>query len=161
LARQALARWTRCNIVFVATSGHEVGHGGMAQFLAHEAPSPAMTALWLHLGASLACHPCERHEGAWRAVPDSGSLGRYLLGSDDVVQRFGPLEGTVLTGPQAAIGELREVHKAGYPRFAGMVGMNPLFHTSADGAFVTSGAILAPVLAAFEAMMDHVDSAAV
>ena len=39
-----------------------------------------------------------------------------------------------------------------------MIGQNPLFHTPVDRAFVTSGAILAPVLASFEAMMDDIDS---
>ena len=58
------------------------------------------------------------------------------------------------------MGELREVHKAGYLRHAGMVGLNPLFHTPADGAFVTSAAILAPVLLSYEAMIDSIDSVA-
>jgi hypothetical protein len=164
LARQAMARWPRHDLVFVATSGHEVGHGGMEQFLAREAPPAAETALWLHLGASLACHPCERHGERWRAVPGSGAMPRFALASDvtaDLVSRhLGPGAGSVLTGASAAIGELREVQRAGYPRFAGMIGQNPLFHTPVDRAFVTSGAILAPVQAAFEAMMDEIDSTA-
>jgi hypothetical protein len=41
-----------------------------------------------------------------------------------------------------------------------MVGLQQLFHTPADRAFVTSGAILAPVLGAFEAMIDEIDSQA-
>ena len=164
LARQTMARWPGHDFVFVATSGHEVGHGGMDQFLAAEAPQPEETALWLHLGASLACHPCERHGDAWRAVPGSGALPRFALASEVmaelVAHHLGPGTGSVLTGASAAIGELRDVHHAGYPRFAGLIGQNPLFHTPADRAFVTSGAILAPVLAAFEAMMDEIDSVA-
>lgn len=164
LARQAMARWPRHSFVFVGTSGHEVGHGGMEEFLAHEAPRPAETVLWLHLGASLACHPCEQHEGSWCAVPGAGALPRFALGSEamaDLVARHLCSSGaTALTGAAAAIGELREVHQARYPRFAGTIGQNPLFHTPADRAFVSSSAILAPVLAGFEAMIDQIDSTA-
>lgn len=162
LARQTMARWPRHDFVFVATSGHEIGHGGMEQFLAREAPPPDVTTLWLHLGASLACHACEWTGDAWRASPGSGALPRVALASDVmtglVTRHLGPGAGSVRAGPAAAIGELREVDHAGYPRFAGMIGQNPLFHTPADRAFVTGGAILAPVLAAFEAMLDDIDS---
>lgn len=164
LARQALSRWKRHDITFVATSGHEVGHGGMEHFIAHEAPPPADTHAWVHLGASLACHFCASFDGDWRAHEAPEPQKRFALASDalaDVVARhLSPLGGTLVTGAPAAIGELRDVYKAGYQRFVGMVGLQQLFHTPADRAFVTGGAILAPVLGAFEAMIDEIDSQA-
>ena len=164
LARQALARWKGHSFTFVATSGHEVGHGGMEHFIAHEAPSPDETHAWVHLGASLACHFCASFDGEWRAHEAPEPQKRFALASDalaDVVARhFMPLGGTLVTGAPAVIGELRDVQKAGHQRFAGMVGLQQLFHTPADRAFVTSGAILAPVLGAFEAMIDEIDSQA-
>jgi hypothetical protein len=164
LARRAVSRWKGHGITFVATSGHEVGHGGMEHFIAHEAPSPGDTHAWVHLGASLACHFCASFDGEWRAHEAPEPQKRFFLGSDalaDVVARqFSPLGGTLVTGAPAAIGELRDVYKAGHQRFAGMVGLQQLFHTPADRAFVTSGAILAPVLGAFEAMIDEIDSQA-
>lgn len=164
LARQALARWKGHSITFVATSGHEVGHGGMEHFIAQEAPPPGDTHAWVHLGASLACHFCASFDGEWRAHEAPEPQKRFALASDalaDVVARhFTPLGGTLMTGAPAAIGELRDVYKAGHQRFAGMVGLQQLFHTPADRAFVTSGAIVAPVLGAFEAMIDEIDSQA-
>ena len=56
LARIVAAEKLPGNFVFVATAGHEIGHGGMELFLKQGAPPPQNTLVWLHLGASNACY---------------------------------------------------------------------------------------------------------
>jgi hypothetical protein len=73
---------------------------------------------------------------------------------DGIVHRhFGAIAGTALVGDKAAVGELRDVHAAGYPNFFGMAGLHGLFHTPADNATGTSPDILAPVAEAFAAAL--------
>jgi hypothetical protein len=63
LARMVAAEKLSGDFVFVATAGHEIGHGGMELFLKQGAPSPRDTLAWVHLGASNACF-------AWTAGPE-------------------------------------------------------------------------------------------
>jgi hypothetical protein len=63
LARMVAAEKLPGNFVFVATAGHEIGHGGMELFLKQGAPPPQDTLVWVHLGASNACY-------AWTAGPE-------------------------------------------------------------------------------------------
>jgi hypothetical protein len=145
LARLAAERWPQADFVFVATSGHEIGHGGMEHFLKDGAPPPDKTLAWVHLGASLAC-----------AIDNQ----RLILASDamaaDVARRFKDIGGQRLSGAQAAVGELREVSAAGYPRFFGMAGFHRYFHTPADRATLTSPELLEPVARSFTETVDDV-----
>src|SRR6185369_16370158 len=106
MARLAKETFAQHDLVFVATSGHEIGHGGMEHFMRDGAPSPAATAMWAHFGASLAC---------------ADPVVRVILSSAaSVVDRpFAGIEGTRLVADKAAVGELREVHAAGYANFFG------------------------------------------
>jgi hypothetical protein len=138
LAQLATQRWPQADFVFVATSGHEIGHGGMEHFLRDGAPRPDATLAWVHLGASLAC---------------STDNQRLILASDamaaDVAVRFKDISGQKLVGAQAGVGELREVQAAGYPRFFGLAGYHRYFHTPADRAALTSPELLEPVARSF------------
>ena len=70
MARLAKEKFTEHDLVFVATSGHEIGHGGMEHFMRDGAPPPESTAAWAHFGSSLACRdPVVRRSTArspWR-----------------------------------------------------------------------------------------------
>ncbi len=138
MARLAKERFTAHNLVFVATSGHEIGHGGMEHFLRDGAPPPAATAAWAHFGASLACR-----EPVGTAINSSARLAAL------VDRHFARITGTRVTGEKAAIGELREVHAAGYPGFFGMAGSHRLFHTPADTIAAVDPALLTPMAKAF------------
>ena len=138
MARLAQARFTRHDIVFVATSGHEIGHGGMAHFMRHGAPPPKSTAAWAHFGASLACR-----DPVVTAINSSVSLAR------PVERAFAQIEGIRLIGEKAAIGELRDVHAANYPYFFGMAGSHKFFHTPADDLAAVDQDLLAPMARAF------------
>src|SRR5258705_2382187 len=54
LARTVAAEKLPGNFVFVATAGHEIGHGGMELFLKQGAPPPQDTLGWVQFGASKA-----------------------------------------------------------------------------------------------------------
>src|SRR5262249_48829821 len=55
LARTVAAEKWAGNFVFIATAGHEIGHGGMELFLKDGAPRPEETLAWVHFGSSNAC----------------------------------------------------------------------------------------------------------
>jgi hypothetical protein len=141
------------NFVFVGTSGHEVGHGGMEHFIHGKAPKPHEVAAWLHYGASLACH-AKPADGAGAAAQGVNSHTRFLAMSADLQPLVEPAFKDVavaarLVGARAGIGELREIMGAGYPRAFGMAGLHLLFHTSRDRAGMTSPELLEPVVRAF------------
>jgi len=158
MARLAKTRWLDVDLVFVATSGHEVGHGGMEHFLRDGAPRPDVTLAWAHFGASLACFAWRRDGGRWVTDRQVDTRQRLVLSSQameaSVVRRFKDVVATPLTGTRAGIGELRDVLAAGYPRFFGMAGSHTFFHTPADTAATTGPEILEPVVRAFAETLD-------
>jgi len=160
MARLANTRLADADLVFVATAGHEIGHCGMAHFIRSQAPPPAATLAWAHFGASLACHEWRRDGERWVAGNVVDTRQRVIAWSqsmDDLVLRhFGGIVGTSLVGDKAAVGELRDVHAAGYPNFFGMAGLHGLFHTPADSAAGTGPDSLEPVARAFAGALGEV-----
>ena len=158
MARLAATRWPDVDLVFVATSGHEVGHGGMEHFLQDGAPRPDATLAWAHFGASLACFAWRRDGGRWVTDRAVDTRQRLVLSSQameaSVARRFKDIVATPLAGAHAGIGELRDVLAAGYPRFFGMAGSHTFFHTPADSAATTGPEILEPVIRAFAETLD-------
>jgi hypothetical protein len=141
------------DFVFVATAGHEIGHGGMQVFLKQGAPSPQATLAWVHFGASNACF-------AWTEGPDGFATERqvddalrFMVLSPSAVplvgESFATIKATHLVAEKQAVGELREVQAAGYRNFFGMAGLHRFFHTPADDLRTTGPEILEPVARAF------------
>ena len=54
-----------------------------------------------------------------------------------------------LVTEKQAVGELRDVHAAGYANFLGMAGRHRTFHTPSDDLAATGPEILEPVARAF------------
>ena len=142
LARLAAREFKDVDVVFVATSGHEIGHGGMEQFLRHAAPPPPITLAWAHLGSSLACN-----DPVLKAINSSESM------SSQVDRHFAGIEGVRLIGERAAIGELREVQTAGYSNFFGAAGSHKFFHTPFDNVSGFAQDRLVPLVVAFAATL--------
>ena len=163
MARLAATRWPDVDLVFVATSGHEVGHGGMEQFLHEGAPSPDTTLAWAHFGASLACFAWRREGERWITDRQVDTRQRLVLSSPAmeaaVMRRFKDIAATPLVGTRAGVGELRDVLAAGYPRFFGMAGSHTFFHAPADSAATTGPEILEPVIRAFAETLDEAAAA--
>ncbi len=174
LARHVARTRPDAGFVFVATVGHEIGHGGMEQFIAHAAPAPADVTAWVHLGASNACYGWVRDDARVGADADVSGDGRGdgfrssgRVDADVRILALSPsLEPLVqdvfadvaahrFTGERAGVGELREVRAAGYPDFFGMAGMHRFFHTPRDAATMTGPEILEPVARAFARAVDR------
>lgn len=156
LARK-LPRDTRgVNLEFVVTSGHEYEYLGGEEYLEHHAPKPAVTKLWLHIGASAAAR--DWHDGpVLRPLPSADSQ-RILTATPNVIegvrQAFrgvSGLEAAYVADSTTAGGELVNVLKAGYPEMIGEYGGHRWFHTRGDDLRCVSGDLVAPVAAAFHA----------
>lgn len=165
VARIARQRFTETNLVFVATAGHEIGHGGMEVFIRDAAPPPAAVAAWAHFGASIACYGWTRGEGGrWSSTGQVDARLRALNSSESlaplVEAAFRDVPARRLIGAEAAIGELREVRAAGYPAFFGVAGLHTFFHTPADTSATTGPQILEPVVRAYADALDRVAAAA-
>lgn len=145
MARLAAKRFTNVDVLFVATAGHEIGHGGMSQFMTRGAPRPKETIAWAHFGASLACR-----EQVAKVVLSSTSLAPL------VDRTFAGVQATRLTGSQAGVGEMRDVQGAEFPNFFGMAGSHLYFHTPLDNLSAVDPALLVPMATAFADTIDGV-----
>lgn len=145
MARLATKRFTDVDVLFVATAGHEIGHGGMSQFMTRGAPRPKETIAWAHFGASLACR-----EPTAKAVLSSASLAPL------VDRTFAGIKATRLTGSQAGVGEMRDVQGAEFPNFFGMAGSHLYFHTPLDNLSAVDPGLLVPMASAFADTIDGV-----
>jgi hypothetical protein len=106
----------------------------------------------VHFGSSNACYAwTEGPQGLTRA--SEADNARYLVLSRSAVplvdETFGAIEATRLVADKQAIGELRDVHAAGYPNSLGLAGHHRFFHTTADDVKSTGPEILEPVARAF------------
>ena len=152
LARTVAAEKLPANFIFIATAGHEIGHGGMELFLKDGAPPPKATLAWVHFGSSNACYGfAEGPQGISRSnEPDAA---RFLVLSKSAVplvqESFAAIKATPLVAEKQTVGELRDVHAAGYVNFLGMAGHHRFFHTPADDVSSTGPEILEPVARAF------------
>lgn len=148
LARTVVAEKWPAHFVFIATAGHEIGHGGMELFLKNGAPAPKETLAWIHFGSSNACYAFA--EGGRTDRPEEE---RYLVLSKSAValtdDAFAKVDAKRLVTEKQAVGELRDVHAAGYANFLGMAGRHWTFHTPSDDLAATGPEILEPVARAF------------
>jgi hypothetical protein len=153
LARTVAAEKWPASFVFIATAGHEIGHGGMELFLKDGAPAPAATAAWVHFGSSNACYA---FDGGPQGAPmrtSAPDAARVLVLSKSAValsgETLGAIKATPMVAEKEAVGELRDVHAAGYPNFLGIAGRHRSFHTPGDDMSSTGPDILEPVARAF------------
>ena len=161
----SLARWLAkanhgVNVELLATSGHEYEYFGGEQYLAHGAPPPAATKLWVHIGASAAAR--DWHESGARLLPlPSADAQRFLTATQDLLpatraafRGVNGLEATYLADKVMAGGELVNVLDAGYGSMIGLYGGHRYFHTRGDDLRCTSGDLVAPMAAAFRAVIE-------
>jgi Peptidase family M28 len=155
----SLARWLArsshgVNVELLATSGHEYEYLGGEHYLA-EAPAPARTRLWMHIGASAAAR--DWHELGARLLPlPSADSQRVLTATADVVgpvrsafKGVSGLEATYVADHTTAGGELVNVLDAGYKTMVGLYGGHRYFHTRADDLRCVSADLVQPVATAF------------
>ena len=112
------------DVLFVASSGHELGHIGLDAFIARREGLVAAARAWIHLGANI---------GAAQGP------GNHLQASDDAMESVLAAAmtqaGLAIDGrlPRGAVprGEAFNVHRGG-GRFISIIGSNDLFHNTAD-----------------------------
>jgi hypothetical protein len=112
------------DFVFVASSGHELGHLGINAFVDRRPGIVAKSAGWMHLGANIG------------AAQDPGSV---IQASDDAFEKEladrMAVEGVGITrrNPRGTVpgGEAEVVHRGG-GRYLSVIGRSALFHNPAD-----------------------------
>lgn len=153
LARWASAAVRDYNLAFICNSGHEYENLGALESLKALAPKPAVTKLWLHLGANVAAQ--DWHEGTGRPLP-SVDPQRYLSVSRSLLSlartTFAGLAGleAPYTSDVLSAGELNEVIAAGYESVAGAFGTHRYHHVLEDDARSVSASNVAVTAAAFQ-----------
>lgn len=136
----------RRSVLFVASSGHELGHLGINAFIARRAGIVTHAAAWLHLGANIGAA--------------TGLSNNLVQASDD------ELDGAVTSAMKAVgldvarrttrgavpTGEAEAVHRGG-GRYASAVGRSVLFHNIEDrGPDATDPVAIGRFSAAFVAV---------
>ena len=162
----SLARWLAktdhgVNIELLATSGHEYEYLGGETYLSQApAPAPAVTRLWVHIGASAAARDWHEMGATLRPLPSADSQ-RILTATADVVtpvraafRGIPGLEATYVADQTTAGGELINVLNAGYGTMIGLYGGHRYFHARADDMRCTSAGLVAPVATAFREAVD-------
>lgn len=109
--------------MFVASSGHELGHLGLESFIARRPGLVKGAAAWVHLGANI---------GA------AGGRARLQASDDGIEQSAVAAMSRAGTGVQqrvprgtAPAGEARNIHVGG-GRYISLLGSSPFFHSQAD-----------------------------
>ncbi len=124
IARATRAAKPARDVLFVASSGHEIGHLGLDDFIARRAGLVPAARAWIHLGANI---------GAAQGP------GNHLQASDDAMEAM-LADAMSEAGlridhrlPRGAVprGEAFNVHRGG-GRFISIIGSNALFHNTRD-----------------------------
>jgi hypothetical protein len=145
LMRELRKTRTKRDVVFVASSGHELGHLGINAFVDRRPNIVENSAGWIHLGANVG------------AAQDPGNT---IQASDDEFERRQAdamtAAGLPITrrNPRGTIpgGEAEVVHRGG-GRYMSIIGRNALFHNPADRG---PGAIDAVAISRFVDAFTHV-----
>jgi hypothetical protein len=115
------------DVVFAATSGHELGHLGLDDFVARrprwDGPAEAGGALWVHYGANIGAA-----DGALSLVSATDRLRELGAG---MLAQVGRPPDEVAPKTLVPSGETRDIHRAGGD-YLTLVGTNPLFHLPQD-----------------------------
>jgi len=144
-AAQWLVRETSCDLLFGASSAHELDFLGSDYFLKASAPPPDQVRLWLHLGANAAVQAVSIDADGVRPLgkPAPGRLtaSEALLPAARKAFAGQPgYESPVAFTAQSAVGELVVFQKGGYRTFVGLLGGSPLFHTRLDRTPIATSA---------------------
>lgn len=158
LAQRLAAAKPKVNLEFAVTSGHEYIYLGGEEYLAHKAPKPADTHAWVHIGASAAAR--DWHELATLRPLSSADPQRVLTATPQLIDQaraafegISGLEAVYPADRANAGGELVNVIEAGYGAAIGLYGAHRWFHTTGDDLRCSSGELVAPVAAAFGAVI--------
>jgi hypothetical protein len=112
------------DVLFVASSGHELGHIGLDAFIARRGGLVADARAWIHLGANIGAA-----QGPGNHLQASGDEMEQLLA--EAMTRAGLAIDSRLPRGAVPRGEAFNVHRGG-GRFISIIGSNDLFHNMRD-----------------------------
>jgi hypothetical protein len=125
--RALIAARPTCDLAFTATSGHELGHLGLDDFMARrpgwDRPAAEGGASWVHYGANIGAAG-----GQLSLVSPEDDLRELAI--TELAQAGQPPD-TVAPKTLVPSGETRDIHRAG-GRYVTLVGSNPFFHLPQD-----------------------------
>lgn len=110
--------------VFLASTGHELGHYGLEEFLRTRSRLVRGSVGWIHLGANFGAAV----GGAPMLQASSAELQRLAL---DAMTRAGEVADRLRPVGEPPGGEVRHVHDGGGP-YISLIGANGLFHHPQD-----------------------------
>jgi hypothetical protein len=159
LAAWAASRFPEYSVFVMNTGGHEYFFAGSHRVIG-EAPPPDATAVWAHIGATLAARDAEERDGRW-VMLDTADPQRSLMTTDNVrelaASAFQDLSGLAEPTPiRAQAGELSAFTDRGYARAFAAIGLHRWFHTEKDTIDCVDARLLVPVLAAHRKMIELV-----
>ena len=125
--RALIASPPRCDVIFTANSGHELGHLGLDDFMARRAgwerPVAEGGAVWMHYGANIGA------VGGELSIQSTSDDLRALATAE--LTRGGRQPDHLAPKTLVPTGETRDIHRGG-GRYMTLVGSNPLFHLPQD-----------------------------
>jgi hypothetical protein len=125
--RALIASPPRCDVIFTANSGHELGHLGLDDFMSRrpgwERPIADGGAVWVHYGANIGA------VGGELSIQSASDDLRTLAAAE--LPRAGQPPDHTAPKTLVPTGETRDIHRAG-GCYVTLVGSNPLFHLPQD-----------------------------
>jgi hypothetical protein len=151
LADWAARRFPDHSIFVMNSGGHEYLFAGSHRAL-DQAPPPADTVAWAHIGATLAARAAEDRNGE-TVMLDTADPDRTLMATDGAraaasagFTGIDGIAGPVAVRPRA--GELSTFTDLGYSRAFAVLGLHRWFHTVEDTLERVDAKLLVPVLSA-------------
>jgi len=121
--REAAARRAPRTAMFLASSGHELGHLGLDSFIEHQPDLVKRGAAWLHLGANIGAAGGRARIQSSDDEIEAMAVKAFEVAGAGIQQRVP--RGTVPAG------EARNIHVGG-GRYLSLLGSGPYFHNQAD-----------------------------
>ena len=121
----------RSDVLFTANTGHELGHVGLAHYMAGHPKLAKQARAWIHLGANFAAADCRLGEATlasgvrYQASPDLFDMGLETLAA------FGIAPAEITPVDVRPGGEAQNVFDAG-GSYISLLGKNPWFHHPDD-----------------------------
>ena len=121
----------RCDVLFTANTGHELGHVGLEHYMARHPELAKGARAWIHLGANFAAADCH-HAGTRLAagVRYQASSDLFAMGLE-TLEAFGISPATIVPPDVRPGGEAQNVFDAG-GNYVSLLGKNPWFHHPDD-----------------------------
>jgi hypothetical protein len=112
------------DVVFVASSGHEIGHRGIDNFIERRPGIVSRAKVWIHLGANIGAA-----QGPGNCLQASDDEMRSIM--TEVMGKVGLQIDLRVPCGTVPRGEAENVHRDG-GRYISIIGNNELFHNTSD-----------------------------